>query len=345
MTSFWPIQQKAIQDLSQHRWKQREDRALCNHSAVTAHHCGFLPHSAPGQWNGVRNGGGGTGGKPLRKAVWRVRKCWVSFVGHALSLHGAQLCSPGCVFCQPDVCWVWILKEQTLCRKTWNMWHLRISCLHCLQNCREKCQPWTHTPHANPHFPLDFSLGTHVAPDAHCKMGPALRRACVPRYILSPSTLIMTQTARFPATTPPTLQCDCTLVLTPFIPALPRGLQTLINTPLLSGAYHYPCVKAWETQRLWPSGHRAQAESVWEGQSKFRLPAACATGGPHTHTHTAVRFLLEAAPFPQSQPGNLPSPLRSHSHSPANKYLSAQERPMVEHTLESNWGPQTWSRI
>ena len=36
--------------------------------------------------------------------------------------------------------------------------------------------------------------------------------------------------------------CD-TLLLTPFIPALPSSLQTLINTLLQSSKFHYPCFK------------------------------------------------------------------------------------------------------
>lgn len=81
--------------------------------------------------------------QPLKKAALEGGKVpHLTHQGVSHPLPTAQLCSP-------DVCFRSASSLQglngkgwwSLWRKTWNLWHLRISCLDCLQNCRRKCRP------------------------------------------------------------------------------------------------------------------------------------------------------------------------------------------------------------
>lgn len=165
-------------------------------------------------------GGSEVGSRPWRTGVnkFPFSSCWPKATleagkGCVLSIKVSPTFSalsscahPGHVFCQQDLCGIWRVKEQSLWRKTWNTWHLRISPLPCLWNYREECQPLNTRPTCKSTFSSWLWFG-----DQHDSNTPQ-------RWLVS---LQVTRIMRH----------SYTLFLTPFIPALPRRVQTLINTP------------------------------------------------------------------------------------------------------------------
>lgn len=132
-----------------------------------------------------------------------------------------------------------------------------------------------------------------------------------------------------------------TLCLTPFIPAWPRSLQTLISTPHRVARSIIPELGFEEPSHPQAVTHRPRAESGQEGEAKF-----LATNRPHQWPGpipAAKPFLFKAAGF---SPHLLwcfiliPQPTRMWRPRSGRE----QGRELVEYTSDSIGGPQTWSR-
>lgn len=150
--------------------------------------------------------------------------------------------------------------------------------------------------------------------------------------------------ARFPASDTKYHTSQLHFVFNPFHPCIAKQFANMQFAKMMRASLSL-CQRLRNrvTHRLWP---RQQAESVWEGQSKF-LTTNCLHHWPGL-TPTAGYFLFEAARFSPEPDGCLPWGLilfpQLTRMSPPQRG-GEQDWEMVEHTSQSIWGPQTWSRI